>query len=185
MLEASTYECLCWCLFTYFSVFFVCVFRPWDQTNLVLNSIEKVKPGSLLSLLCIFPESNGIKFWSHSFHLQNSGNLQTRMDQRGNPMKTNFNIFQIQKWISQTVRAQKVDEKNGVICLVSFFPSWVMVLKSPNIVHFLQICADLSKKSKSIKAIYLYPSKRPYHALSENSRYWGIKYQKKAESPEI
>ena len=34
---------------------------------------------------------------------------------------------------------------------------------------FLQICADLSKKSKSIKAIYLYPSERPRHALSEFS----------------
>ena len=36
--------------------------RPCDQTNLVLNSIEKVKPGSLLSLMCMSPESNGIKF---------------------------------------------------------------------------------------------------------------------------
>ena len=54
--------------------------RPWDQTNLVLNSIEKVKSGSLLFLMCMFPESNGTKFWSHSFHLQNSGILQTRMD---------------------------------------------------------------------------------------------------------
>ena len=31
-----------------------------------------------------------------------------------------------------------------------------MVLKLPKIVHFLQICPDLSKKSKSTKAIYLY-----------------------------
>ena len=46
------------------------LYRPWDQANLVLNSIEKVKPGSLLSLICIFPESDGTKFWSHSFHLQ-------------------------------------------------------------------------------------------------------------------
>ena len=36
-------------------------------------------------------------------------------------------------------------------------------------VHFLQICADLSKKPKFIKAIYFYPSERPHHALSENS----------------
>ena len=148
------------------------VFRPWDRINLVLKLTEKVKPGSLLSLMCMFPESNGTKFWSHSFHLQNSGILQTRMDQRGDPMKTNFDIFQIQKWISQTVRAQKVDEKNGVICLVSFFPSWVMVLKLPKIVHFLQICADLSKKSKSTKAIYLYPSERPHHALSKNIMFY-------------
>ena len=44
-------------------------------------------------------------------------------------MKMNFEYFQIQKWILQTVRLEKVDEKNGVIFLVSMFPSWVMVLK--------------------------------------------------------
>ena len=109
---------------------------PWDQTNLVLNSVEKVKCGFLLSLVCMFPESNGTKFWSHSFQLQNSCILQTRMDQKGDLMKMNFDIFQIQKWISQTARAQKVVKKNEVICLVSFFPSWVMVLKLPKIVYF-------------------------------------------------
>ena len=54
-----------------------------------------------------------------------------------------------------------------------------MTLKLPKIVYFLQICADLSKKSKSIKAIYLYPSERPYlypserphYVLSENSMF--------------
>ena len=94
------------------------------------------------------------------------------MEQRGDPMENNFDIFQIQKWISQTVRTQKVDEKNEVFCLVSFFPSWVMVLNLLKIVHFGQICADLSKKSKSMKAIYLYPSERPHHALSENSMFY-------------
>ena len=54
---------------------------------------------------------------------QNSGILQTRMNQRGDPMKMNFDNFQIQKSISQKVRAQKVDEKIGVICLVSFLSS--------------------------------------------------------------
>ena len=58
--------------------------------------------------------------------------------------------------------------KNGVICLVSMFPSWVMVLKLSKKVHFLQFCADLSKKSKSIKAIYIYASERSRYALSEN-----------------
>ena len=80
----------------------------------------------------------------------------------------NFEYFQIQKWILQTVRSEKVDEKNGVICLVSMFPSWVMVLKLSKKVHFLQFCADLSKKSKSIKAIYIYASERSRYALSEN-----------------
>ena len=73
-------------------------------------------------------------------------------------MKMNFDNLQIQNWISQTVRAQKVDEKNGVISLVLFFTSGVMVHKLPKIVHILQICADLSKKSKSMQTIYLYPS---------------------------
>ena len=38
-------------------------------------------------------------------------------------MKMNFEYFQIQKLILQTVRAGKIGEKNGVICLVSMFPS--------------------------------------------------------------
>ena len=96
-------------------------FRPWDHTNLVLNSIKKVKIGSLLSLMRMFPESNGTKFWSHSFHLQNSGILRNIMDQKGDPIKTNLHIFQIQKWISKTVRAQKIDEKNWGHLSIFFF----------------------------------------------------------------
>ena len=45
------------------------------------------------------------------------------MDQKGDHMKMNFEYFQIQKWMLQTGIAEKVDEKNGVICLVSMFPS--------------------------------------------------------------
>ena len=80
----------------------------------------------------------------------------------------NFEYFQIQKLILQTVRSEKVDEKNWVICLVSMFPSWVMVSKWSKKVHFLQFCADLSKISKSIKAIYINASERSRFALSEN-----------------
>ena len=54
------------------------------------------------------------------------------MDQRGDPMKMNFDKFQIKnERHKQLVTAQKVDDKNGVICLVSFFASWVVVLKLP------------------------------------------------------
>ena len=80
-----------------------------------------------------------------------------------------FEYFQIQNWILQTVRSQKVDEKTGVICLFSMLPSWVMVLKLSKKGRFLQFCADLCKKSKSIKAIYIYVSKRPHYALWENA----------------
>ena len=36
-------------------------------------------------------------------------------------MKISFDYFQILKWMLQTVRAENVDKKNGVICLVSMF----------------------------------------------------------------
>ena len=127
---------------------------PWDQTNLVFNSIEKVKYCFLLSLMWMFPESNET---NHSFHLQNSGILQIRINQREDPMKTNFDIFQIQKWISQTVRAQKVGEKNGVIYLVSFFPSWVLVLKLPKIVHFCKFVLTSARNLNLLKQfIYIH-----------------------------
>ena len=48
------------------------------------------------------------------------------------------------------------------------FPLCVVVLKLSKKVHFLQYCADLSKKSKSIEAVYIYASERSRYALSEN-----------------
>ena len=66
-----------------------------------------------------------------------------------------------------TNKAEKIDEKNGVICLVSMFPSWVMVLKLSKKDN-LQFFADFIKKSKSVKAIYIYASEWPYYAFSEN-----------------
>ena len=65
----------------------------------VLNLKEKVKPGFLLSFMCMFPESNETKFWSHSLLLQDLGILQIRMDKSRDPMTMNFGNFQIQKWI--------------------------------------------------------------------------------------
>ena len=51
-----------------------------------------------------------------------------------------------------------------------------MVLKLSKKVYLLQFCADLSKKSKSIKVIYIYASERSCHALSENGIYYAIIY---------
>ena len=48
------------------------------------------------------------------------------------------------------------------------FPSQVMVLKLSKKMHFWNFFADLSKKSKSIKAIYIYASEKSRNALSEN-----------------
>ena len=57
--------------------------------------------------------------------------------------------------------------------LVSMFPSRVIVLKLSKKVHFLQSCADLSKKPKSVKAIYIYASESSHYTLSENDRFMG------------
>ena len=69
----------------------------------------------------------------------------------------------------QTVRAERVDEKNGIICLIFMFSSRVMVLKLSKNVAFLQFCADLRKKSKYVKAVYIYESERSCRAPSENA----------------
>ena len=100
---------------------------------------------------------------------KNWGILQTRIDQRGDTSwKWILGIFKLRNEYYKTVRSEKVDRKSGVICLVPMFPSWVMVFKLSKKVHFLQFCADSRKKSKSIKAIYIYVSERSRYALSEN-----------------
>ena len=74
-------------------------------------------------------------------------------------LQKNFKYFQIQKWMLQTGRAEKVlrlnkdvkerwkyhlstylDEKNGVICVVFMFPSWIMILKLLKKCIFLILC---------------------------------------------
>ena len=67
----------------------------------------------------------------------------------------------------QTVRAEKADEKM-VICLASmlYLVSWVMILKLSKKVYFLQFCADLGQKPKSVKAIYIYISEKSLYRLS-------------------
>ena len=77
-------------------------------------------------------------------------------------LKMNLKYFQIQKWMLQADRAEKVDEKNGVICVVFMFPSWVMILELSKKVHFFQFCADLSKKSLSMLKQFTYMHLKPF-----------------------
>ena len=93
---------------------------------------------------------------SVAFAKKNWGILKTRMKATWKQILT---IFKIQKWMLQSVRTEKVDEKNGLICLVSMFPFWLIVLNCTKKSNFLQFCADLSKKPKSVEAIYIYASK--------------------------
>ena len=78
--------------------------RPWDQTDLVVNSIEKIKPGFLRSLMCIFSESNETKILISQLTTLN----------------------EVPSW---TARPTKANERNGVINLVLISPFWVTVRK--------------------------------------------------------
>ena len=86
----------------------------------------------------------------------------------GMNLKMNLKYYQIQKWMLQPDRAEKVDEINGVICVVFMFPSWVMILKLSKKVHFCNFVLTSVKKSKYVKAIYIYASETSRYALSEN-----------------
>ena len=77
---------------------------------------------------------------------------------RGGPHENEFWQFSNTKLNIISSQTSKDRWKKWVICLVFFFASWLIVLKLLKIVHFLQICADLCKKSKSIKENYLDPS---------------------------
>ena len=69
-------------------------------------------------------------------------------------------------------RAQRVDEKNGVIRLVMFTPR-VVVIKMSQIAHFMYFL--LSKKTVPIWARYLSASERSYLDLSENTMYYVLR----------
>ena len=90
----------------------------------------------------------------------------------------NFEHFQIQKWMSQTVKAKKVGGKNGVIWVVSMFPSKVMVLKLSKKVHFLQFVPVSARNLSILKQFtYIYISERSRFGLSENGIvYYAIIY---------
>ena len=66
----------------------------------------------------------------------------------------------------EKVRVEKVNEKNGVICLVSVFLSELLSFNKK--VHFCQFCSDLRKKCKSVTAIYTYANESSHYTLSEH-----------------
>ena len=80
----------------------------------------------------------------------------------------NLKYFQIQKWMLQAGRAEKKDEKNGAICVVFRFPSWVRSWNCRKKCIFSILCWPQQKKYKYVKAIYIYASETSRYALSEN-----------------
>ena len=75
----------------------------------------------------------------------------------GEPMELNFEGLEMQKWNISTDKAQRVDEKNGVICLVIMFTPGVMVIKMSKMAHFLYFLLMPAKnQSKFGHSIYVH-----------------------------
>ena len=66
-------------------------------------------------------------------------------------LKMNLKYFQIQKWMLEADRAEKIDEKNVVICVVFIFPSWVMILKLSKKCIFSILCWPQQKSLGMLK----------------------------------
>ena len=72
----------------------------------------------------------------HIWHINVYFSDQKIIQRAKHPKEQNFEDLAIQKSKMQMDRAQIVDEKNGVICLVMFVPG-VMVIKMSKLAHFL------------------------------------------------
>ena len=113
------------------------VHRSWDQTNLVLNSKEKVNIFAFLNVYVSWIERNKIS----CFQLQNSDSLQAWMAQRREPLKMNFDNFQIKT--KEKKMKEKGYETNDHIVSFVF---WVLTVCN---IHFWKLSKFLQKTSRS------------------------------------
>ena len=115
------------------------VFSPGGWTKFLVTS------GSLLSWKVCWAAQIG-SFWPK---------LRYSTDQngpKGGPHKNEFWVF-LNSEMNVTNGAQKVDEKNEVICIVSMFPSWFSNLSDAyyiNCFNRLRFLAKVSKKSQKV-----------------------------------
>ena len=81
----------------------------------------------------------------------------------------------MQKWNISTYRAQRVDEKNDVICLV-MFTFKVMVVRMSKMAHLMYFLLNTEKNRPSLGkwVRYLNASQRSNLALLQNTMDYGI-----------
>ena len=72
-------------------------------------------------------------------------------------------FFEMQKWNLSTYRAQRVDEKNDIICLV-MFTSKVLVIRMSKMAHLMYFLLN-TEKADPVWAGYLNASERSYLAF--------------------
>ena len=73
--------------------------------------------------------------------------------QSGNPKELNFECLEMQKRNIPIDRAQRVYEKNGVICLVITFTPGVIVINILKIAHFLYFLLTAKNQSQLLENI--------------------------------
>ena len=96
----------------------------------------------------------------------------------GGPHQNKFWLFSNKKMNVTNSLSGKSRWKNWNHLPSFMFPSWVMVCNLSKKVHFLQFCSDLSKKSKSVGAIYIYVSESSHYTLLENVMiYRGLRHR--------
>ena len=61
-------------------------------------------------------------------------------------MELNFEDFEMQEWNITTDGASRVDEKNGVICLIIMFTLGLIVIKMSRMTHLLYFLLVTARK---------------------------------------
>ena len=74
--------------------------------------------------------------------------------QRRYPIELDFEGLEMQKYNKSSDRAQRVDEKNGGICLVSMFTPGDMVIKSQSWLIYCIFCRWQQKTSHILGKIF-------------------------------
>ena len=88
---------------------------------------------------------------------------------KGGPHENEFwQFLKCKNDVPKQLGLKKSRWKNWVTSLVFISSSWFMVLKLSKIVFFLQFFTDVSKKSISLIAIYVYASEVTRFALLRN-----------------
>ena len=102
--------------------------------------------------------------------------LQTRTYCKvGNQWDWQFKFLKCKNEIITTDRAQRVDEKNDVICLV-MFTSKVMVIRMSKMAHLMNFYLNTEKNRPSLGkwVTNLNASERSYLALLQNTMDYGV-----------
>ena len=71
-------------------------------------------------------------------------------------MELKFEVIKMRKSNIPMDRAQKIDKKNWVICLLIMFTPEVMVMTMSNMVHLLYFLLITAKRSHSYGKIFRY-----------------------------